>query len=59
SDLMIKKLMSYFEDKGSLNEKQEVFYYAGSVYRDLQDTPRALEYFLKSLDYVMQGNEWV
>ena len=50
SDLMIKKLMSYFEDKGSLNEKQEVFYYAGSVYRDLQDTPRALEYFLKSLE---------
>lgn len=59
SDLMIKELISYFEGKGSMPEKQEVSYYAGSTYRDLQDAPRALEYFLKSLEYVMQGNEWV
>lgn len=48
SDLMIKKLLNYFEDKGSMLEKQEVTYYAGSVYRDLQDGPRSMEYFLKS-----------
>ena len=59
SDLMIKKLMNYFEDKGSIYEKQEVFYYAGSTYRDLQDAPRSLEYFIKSLEYVMQVNEWM
>ena len=46
SDLMIKKLLKYFEDKGSIPEKQEVTYYAGSVYRDLQDTTRSMEYFL-------------
>lgn len=57
SDLMIKKLMSYFEDKGSMNEKQEVFYYAGSVYRDLQDTPQSLEYFLKSLECAHSNGE--
>ena len=51
SDLMIKKLLDYFKDKGSLPEKQEVTYYAGSVYRDLQDAPRSIEYFLKSLEY--------
>lgn len=51
SDLMIKELISYFEGKGSMPEKQEVSYYAGSVYRDLQDTPRSLEYFLKSIEY--------
>lgn len=51
SDLMIKKLLEYFEEKGSLPEKQEVTYYAGSVYRDLQDAPRSMEYFLKSLEY--------
>ena len=45
SDLMIKKLLNYFEEKGSLPEKQEVTYYAGSVYRDLQDAPRSMEYF--------------
>ncbi len=51
SDLMIKKLVNYFEDKGSMLEKQEATYYAGSVYRDLQDGPRSMEYFLKSLEY--------
>ena len=43
SDMMIKKLVAYFEEKGSVPEKQEAYYYAGSIYRDLQDTPRAPE----------------
>lgn len=51
SDIMIKKLVTYFEANGSDAEKQEVHYYAGSVYRDLQDSPRALEHFFKALDY--------
>ncbi len=53
SDMMIKKLVAYFEEKGSVPEKQEVYYYAGSIYRDLQDTPRALENFFKSLDFAL------
>ena len=53
SDMMIKKLVAYFEEKGSVPEKQEVYYYAGSIYRDLQDTPRALENFFKSLDFAI------
>ena len=48
SDLMIKKIVNYFDDHGSPIEKQEAYYYAGSTYRDLQDTPRAIDYFLKS-----------
>lgn len=55
SDIMIKKLVGYFEEKGSILEKQEVSYYAGSVYRDLQDTPRSLEYFLKAVEYANAG----
>ena len=55
SDVGIRNLMGYFGDKGSSLERQEVYYYAGSVYRDLCDTPRALEYFLKSLDYAQSG----
>lgn len=51
SDIVIKKLVKYFEDEGTMSDKQEVYYYAGSVYRDLQDTPRALEFFFRSLDY--------
>ena len=57
SDIMIKELMAYFEEEGSIPDKQEVYYYAGSTYRDLQDTPRALEYFFKSLDYALDYRE--
>lgn len=51
SDIMIKKLVNYFENNGTVADKQEVHHYAGSTYRDLQDTPRALEHFFKSLGY--------
>ena len=57
SDIMIKHLIGYFEDKGSMLEKQEVTYYAGSVYRDLRDTPRALGYFLKSTEYAKKRKQ--
>ena len=57
SDNIIKRLMKYFEEEGSIPDKQEVYYYAGSTYRDLQDTPRALEYFFKSLDYAIDNKE--
>ncbi len=57
SDIMIKELMAYFEEKGSIPDKQEVYYYAGSTYRDLQDTPRALEFFFKSLDFALNHEE--
>lgn len=48
SDIVAKQLVTYYENNGSNLEKQEAYFYAGSVYRDLQDTPRALEYFFKS-----------
>ena len=50
SDISIRNLVQFFESKGSDLERMEVLYYAGSVYRDLDDTPRSLEYFLKVLD---------
>lgn len=56
SDIMIKNLIGYFEINGSMLDKQEVYYYAGSVYRDLHDTPRSLEYFLKSIEYAKNEN---
>jgi len=57
SDIMIKQLIVFFENNGSIKEKQEVSYYAGSIYRDLHDTPRALEYFLKSVEYARYGDD--
>lgn len=57
SDIMIKKLVTFFESEGSLTDKQEVHHYAGSIYRDLQDTPRALEHFFKALEYASENGE--
>lgn len=50
SDIMIRRLVDYFMKDGTEAEKQEVLYYAGSVYRDLNDTPKALEFFHQSKD---------
>ena len=49
SDLKITKVVAFFESNGTDSERQEAYYYAGSVYRDLKDTPRAISYFLKSV----------
>ena len=50
SDSTIKVVTRYFEKRDNVKDIQEAYYYAGSVYRDLQDTPRSLEYFFRSLD---------
>lgn len=54
SDIIIKKLVDYFEQNGTKKEKQEVYYYAGSTYRDLHDSPQALSAFFKSLDFAKE-----
>lgn len=51
SDKEIKELLAYFQSHGTDRDKQEAYYYAASVYRDLQDTPRSIEYFLKSAEF--------
>lgn len=55
SDLKIKPVVDYYNKNGNSREKQEAFYYAGSVYRDLHDTPKAMEYFLRSVDECQPG----
>lgn len=49
SDKNIKKLLPYFLKNGTIEDQQEVLYYAGSTYRDLQDYPSAINYFLNSV----------
>lgn len=57
SDIVARNVVEYFEENGDDRERQEAYYYAGSVYRDLKDTPRALEYFYKSTDIANAGKE--
>lgn len=57
SNKMAEHLLQYFVDNGTQIEKQEAYYYAGSVYRDLQDVPRALENFLNSVEIATESND--
>lgn len=57
SNRTIENLVKYFEDNGTIKDKQEAYYYAGSVYRDLDDTPRAIENFYKSIETVDNKNK--
>ena len=44
----IEDVCRYFEENGTPAEVQEAYYYMASVYRDLNDYPNAVTYFLKS-----------
>lgn len=51
SDSVMKRVAAYFEKHGTLAEKMEACYYMGSVYRDLHDSPQAVTWYLKAVDY--------
>lgn len=55
NDKDIKKVLAYFEKNGTTKEKQEAYYYAGSIYRDLDDVPSSLVYFMKSTECAGHG----
>ena len=56
SDDSARKIVAYFDNHGTAIERQEAHYYAGSAYRDLQDTPNALLHFMKSEDIAHEGD---
>lgn len=47
SNKMIEYLVKYFDKNGTESDRYEAYFYAGSVYRDLHDTPRSMAYFEK------------
>ena len=57
TDKEIKNICSFFEKQGTDIEKQEAYYYMGSVYRDLNDYPNAVTYFLKSAEIAEKTQE--
>lgn len=56
SDSTILSLVEYYETKGDKTLLPEAYYYAGNIYRDLNDAPRALEYYQKALDKTDKKN---
>lgn len=57
TDKQIKDICSFFEKNGTETEKQETYYYMGSVYRDLNDYPNAVTFFLKSAEIAEKAQD--
>ena len=50
SDSLINRIVAYYETYGDKDKLMLAYYYQGSVYRDLNDAPRALKAFQQVLD---------
>ena len=50
SDSTILSVVDYYKSKGDKEKLAEAYFYAGSVYRDLNDAPEQLKYLQLSLD---------
>ena len=49
-DSLINRIVTYYENYGDKDKLMLAYYYQGSVYRDLNDAPRALKAFQKVLE---------
>ncbi|MBR3014232.1 MAG: tetratricopeptide repeat protein [Bacteroidaceae bacterium] len=59
SDTLIMPVLQYYENGGDPALLSTAYYYAGRVYRDLNDVPQALDYFQKGLQAAQQVGEEV
>ncbi len=50
SDSVMKKVVDYYDNHGSANERMLANYVLGCVYRDMYETPMALEYYNKATE---------
>lgn len=50
SDSVMKEVVDYYDNHGSANERMLANYVLGCVYRDLHETPMALEYYNKATE---------
>lgn len=58
SDSLILPVVNYYEQNKDRNHLPEAYYYAGRVYRDMEDAPQALDYFQKALDELKDGENY-
>ena len=50
SDSVMKKVVDYYDNHGSANERMLANYVLGCVYRDMYEAPMALEYYNKATE---------
>ena len=54
-DSLINSIVSFYEDLGDKERLMLAYYYQGSVYRDMNDAPRALKAFQQAVDLNVQN----
>lgn len=50
SDSLIKDITHFYEHFGNADKLMEAYHYLGSVYRDMNDAPKAVEAFQRAID---------
>lgn len=58
SDSLILPVLHYYIEQDDKRHLSEAYYYAGRVYRDLEDAPQALEYFEKAIEASPEGADY-
>lgn len=56
TDSVIRRIVDYYERRPADSLLAQAYYYAGSVYRDLNDAPEAIAYFQKAADRLAGEN---
>lgn len=54
SDSVMRNIVEYYESEGDADDRMLAYYLMGSVYRDLGDSPLALQYFNKAAEQAIQ-----
>lgn len=55
-DSLINCIVKFYEDYDNADKQMMAYYYQGSVYRDMNDAPRALKAFQQAVDVSKQDN---
>lgn len=55
-DSLINCIVEFYEDYDNADKQTMAYYYKGSVYRDMNDAPRALKAFQQAVDVSKQDN---
>jgi tetratricopeptide (TPR) repeat protein len=59
SDSLIRTAFDYYQQHGTTRQKMEAWYYLASVYRDLGDASRAIDYFRQAAEVTKNKTEHV
>ena len=57
SDSLINRIVEFYERRDDADKKMMAYYYQGSVYRDMNDAPRALKAYQQAVDISTPDNE--